>query len=273
MLYAIIGWCCEVVFAAVTRGQFVNCGTMRGPYCPIYGAAVSLVILLLTPVADNLPLLFICSFAITTAIEFLTGFALEKLVHRKWWDYSREPFNLCGYVCLKMSLLWTIACILVMRVVQPLLGGLYDRAYKPAVVVILCVFAVPFAVDVAFTVKGMIKLRREFELLDEMAAKIREVSEYIGSGLFDTTQKAIKLKEKTESGIEQMKQKTEAELEQIKRKKEHRRAMLSAELDKLRSRYETDFAKSPLKRFSAAFPEMKSISAKELIEQLKKVVK
>ena len=40
IIYAFIGWCTEVSYAAVNRGIFVNRGFLNGPYCPIYGCGV-----------------------------------------------------------------------------------------------------------------------------------------------------------------------------------------------------------------------------------------
>ena len=36
-IYAILGWCVEVIYATVNSGKFVNRGFLNGPYCPIYG--------------------------------------------------------------------------------------------------------------------------------------------------------------------------------------------------------------------------------------------
>lgn len=35
IIYAFIGWCTEVSYAALDRGIFVNRGFLNGPYCPI----------------------------------------------------------------------------------------------------------------------------------------------------------------------------------------------------------------------------------------------
>ena len=35
--YSFIGWCGEVIVAAVNRHKFVNRGFIAGPLCPIYG--------------------------------------------------------------------------------------------------------------------------------------------------------------------------------------------------------------------------------------------
>ena len=53
IVYAVIGWCSEVAYAALDTGKFVNRGFLNGPYCPIYGFGISLVIVVLTPLNSN----------------------------------------------------------------------------------------------------------------------------------------------------------------------------------------------------------------------------
>ena len=91
VIYAFLGWCCEVIFAALKTGKFVNRGFLNGPVCPVYGFGMLLVIgmqVFLLGSSDNIFTLFAGSFVLTSAIEFLTGFVLERVFHDKWWDYS-----------------------------------------------------------------------------------------------------------------------------------------------------------------------------------------
>lgn len=64
IIYAFIGWCTEVSYAALDRGIFVNRGFLNGPYCPIYGCGVVIVVAALTPLKDNLADI-ICGFFLT----------------------------------------------------------------------------------------------------------------------------------------------------------------------------------------------------------------
>ena len=52
--------------------------------------------------------LFLGGMLLTTSIELIAGWALDKLFHARWWDYSNEPFNFHGYICLKFSLICRI---------------------------------------------------------------------------------------------------------------------------------------------------------------------
>lgn len=77
-IYSFLGWCSEVIFATVTTGKFVNRGFLNGPVCPIYGFGMSLVLLVLLPFSDNIPLLFIGGALLTSAIELVGGWALKN---------------------------------------------------------------------------------------------------------------------------------------------------------------------------------------------------
>ena len=133
IIYAFIGWCTEVSYAALDTGKFVNRGFLNGPYCPIYGCGVVIVVAILTPLKENLLILFAGSFLLTSVLEYITGYILEKVFHNKWWDYSDKPFNIKGYVCLKFSIYWGLACTFIMDIIHPISHPLYSvRAWRSA---------------------------------------------------------------------------------------------------------------------------------------------
>ena len=68
LIYAFLGWCCEVVFAAAMHGKFVNRGFLNGPVCPVYGFGVCLVVFVLYPIKENLLALFLGSMLLSSAI-------------------------------------------------------------------------------------------------------------------------------------------------------------------------------------------------------------
>ena len=49
VIYAFLGWCTEVAYAALETGKFVNRGFLNGPVCPVYGCGVLVVIVLEFP--------------------------------------------------------------------------------------------------------------------------------------------------------------------------------------------------------------------------------
>ena len=184
-IYAFLGWCTEVSYAALVTGSFVNRGFLNGPVCPIYGFGVVIVLTCLTPLAGSLPLLFLGSVVLTSALEWLTGFALEKLFHQRWWDYSDEPFNLSGYICLRFAIAWGFACMFVVKLLHPTVLLFIRIVPQVLGVVLLALMGAVMAADLAATVSTIIKLNRRLAQIDELAAKIREASNEFGENLAD----------------------------------------------------------------------------------------
>ena len=72
-IYAFLGWCTEVAYAALDTGKLVNRGFLNGPLCPIYGCGMAAVLTLLLPLQDNLLILFAGGMLLTTLIELVTA--------------------------------------------------------------------------------------------------------------------------------------------------------------------------------------------------------
>lgn len=159
LVYSFLGWCCEVAFAAVRRGIFVNRGFLNGPVCPIYGFGVLIVLLVLEPVKDNLALLFFGSMVLTSALEFFIGFIMEQFFHDKWWDYSENPFNIKGYICLEFSLVWGAACVLVVDVIHPMIFKLICAIPEKLSLWLMVFFTAVLISDAVITLWNMLKRR------------------------------------------------------------------------------------------------------------------
>ena len=183
LIYSFLGWCAEVAFAAVRHGRFVNRGFLNGPVCPIYGYGVLCVLLILEPAKDNLLLLFFGSMFFTSAIEFLVGFLMEQLFHDKWWDYSNNPFNIKGYVCLEFSIIWGIACVLVVDVIHPLIYALIKKLSTPVGIWIMVALLAVLLADAILTLLAMLKLNRRFKAISELENAIHSVSDAMGEKL------------------------------------------------------------------------------------------
>lgn len=185
LIYAFLGWMVEVAFAAFRSHTFVNRGFLNGPLCPVYGCGVLAVVVVLSPLKQTILLLFLGSFVLVSAIEFLTGFLLEKFFHNKWWDYSERKFNICGYICPLFSILWGLGCTLVLKVIHPLVYRGICIFPKLLGTVLLVVFCVVFAIDFAITVASILKFNERLKLLDEVAGKIKIISDELGENIYE----------------------------------------------------------------------------------------
>lgn len=187
LLYSIVGYMLEVVYAALVLGKFVNRGFLNGPWCPIYGFGMVIVAITLRPVSQNLFMLFIGSFIVTSVIEFVTGFVLEKVFNQKWWDYSDEPFNLGGYICLKFSLIWGIACVFVVRLVLPFTDWLASHLHNTIGAIVLFTLLGLMIADLAATVVTIVGIRKKLRLMTAIAEKLKANSDSVGGFLSEET--------------------------------------------------------------------------------------
>lgn len=110
-IYAFLGWVVEVAFHALKLGKIINRGFLNGPVCPIYGFGMLAICLLMNVPAPGqeervgLPVLLATGMAFATTIELIGGWLLNTFFHARWWDYSEEPFQFHGYICLRFSVL------------------------------------------------------------------------------------------------------------------------------------------------------------------------
>ena len=106
LVYSFLGWVGETVVATAKGRRFTNRGVASGPFCFVYGTAGVLITIGLNDQRASLAALFFGSMIYATVVEWLTAKLLERIHHRRWWDYSDKKFNLDGYVCLQYSVLW-----------------------------------------------------------------------------------------------------------------------------------------------------------------------
>ncbi len=176
-VYSFLGWCLEVVFCSVNTGHWVNRGFLNGPVCPIYGFGMVIVLLCLTPLKDNLLILFIGSFFLTSILELITGFVLEKAFHAKWWDYTDEPFNIGGYVCLSFSLVWGLAVVGVIRIIHPPIEHLVTLIPARLGPWLTLPMGLLFAADLVLTVITITGLNRDLGELERIGRALHRGSD------------------------------------------------------------------------------------------------
>ena len=197
VLYSFFGWCVEVIYHAAGAGIIVNRGFLCGPVCPVYGFGVigvfgliqrALPAMLSLPAArfvsdENIWIvlcIYLIGVVVASAIELFAGWVLDKIFHARWWDYSREPFNLHGYICLRFSLIWGFAILLVVRIVQPILAhtGPVNIPERIGWWVLAVIYAAYLA-DLAVTVMILIGLNKKREELNRIQSEMHVLSDQL----------------------------------------------------------------------------------------------
>ena len=149
LFYSLGGWCVLTLFSLVTRRELTNTGFLNLPLCPIYGLEAVTYTVFLKELAGRPVWLFIGGMILSAFFTFLAGFLLERLAHRKWWDFSLSRFSFEGYVRLPSAAVSGLAAVLVLRWGNPLLLRLADaipsRIGFFLLIGIACLLALDFA--------------------------------------------------------------------------------------------------------------------------------
>ena len=260
--YAFMGWCTEVVFAALSKGKFVNRGFLNGPLCPIYGFSVVAVLLATQPFANSLPLLYISAVVVTTVLELATGFFMEKLFHHRWWDYSSMPFNIGGYVCALFSFAWGLACVMIVDVLHPRVQRIIGWIHAPWDTILLALFVGLFITDIIITIATLAKLDKRLKAIDEVAAALRSVSDRLGQTMADG---ALALKATDEMAVDELQAAKERTRTAILTADEKVHADLKAHRDALIDRLDIG-----QRRLINAFPGLRSLQHPAALHAIQK---
>ncbi len=277
-IYGFLGWCCEVAFAT-RHGCFVNRGFLSGPICPIYGVGVGLVVTLMKPYSNNLAVLYVGGAVVVTVVEFLTGFIMDKAFHKRWWNYSGKPLNIGGYVCLPFSLLWGVALVLIMRLINPLIDDFIGLFPRDMGVVILAILEVALICDVVVTVVGVNKMNGRLAAMAKISKEMKKISDDIGEGIYGPASEGMEELEKIQTSSEEHKEEhmesVEEKYEQTAKKYEEKAAEAEAQAKKLEdlSKQYDALASSHTRtsrRLLRAFPNMDAHDQDEHLDAMKK---
>ena len=259
-LFSFLGWCSEVVFAAVRERRFVNRGFLNGPLCPIYGLGVVAIDFFLRPFGSSLPVQLVGAMLLGSVLEYAAGFLLEKLFHQKWWDYSDTPHNLHGYICLKFSVVWGLAGALIVRYVMPLAHRLFGQIPRQVGWVLLVVLGSLFVADFLVTAIGLIGLNRKLKNLEYVTSKLRQGSNKLGEDLF---QGAVALYDKQQESKQVL-------LTMGLAGKRALQKDWQREAARLKVKYEENIRNNWLRRrLQNAFPDLRILKYNEQLEELR----
>ena len=151
IVYSIIGWTAEVIYAFIYKKRFSNRGFMLGPVCPIYGFGALIILYLLKPYASH-PLGFmILAMFVCSVIEYVAGYLLEKFFNARWWDYSNTKFNLNGRVCLDTLIPFGIGALVINYLIHPYVVKLFDKIPSNILTISAITLAIIFFLDLCLS--------------------------------------------------------------------------------------------------------------------------
>ena len=179
MLYSFLGWCMEVILGLIENKKFVNRGFLIGPYCPIYGYGMLLIVFLLKNYTDSPLVLFILAMVICMVLEYLTSYFMELIFKARWWDYSNKKFNINGRICLETAIPFGVGGSVIMYLVHPFVMSIVDKFSNTVILILGIILLVIYIVDNIISLNTMFKFKGiQFKSYrdntEEITLKVRE---------------------------------------------------------------------------------------------------
>lgn len=157
--YCFFGWCFESSYVSLKKRRWVNRGFMRGPFLPLYGSGAIIMLVVSIPFQDHIFLVYIAGCLGATALEYVTGVAMEALFKVRYWDYSKNKFNFQGHICLGSSLAWGGLTILMTEVIHKPVERFVLAIPSAVLTVITLVLTAYIFADFALSFKAALDLR------------------------------------------------------------------------------------------------------------------
>lgn len=174
--YCFCGWCIESAYVSIKSKQLVNRGFMRGPFLPLYGSGGIMMLVVSAPFQDNIVLVYIAGCIGASILEYVTGITMEALFKVRYWDYSDQPFNFQGQICLGTSLSWGLLTILMTEFVHKPVEKLMLMIPFRILVPVTAVLTVLIAADFALSCKAALDIRDILVKMEKAKEELERIS-------------------------------------------------------------------------------------------------
>ena len=181
LVYSFLGWIVESIYKSIYEKKFINSGFLYGPFCPIYGCGAIIMYIFLDDVSSKPFITFCLGFVVLSIWEYIVGVFLEKVFHRKYWDYSNCKYNLQGRICLKNSIFWGILGVLFIDIIHPILTGVLASIDDKNIINLDILVSIIMLIDMIISINSNFsiveKLRNVEELNEIIKEKLEEIKE------------------------------------------------------------------------------------------------
>lgn len=147
-LFSFIGWVWEVSLHVIKDGVFVNRGVLHGPWLPVYGSGVLLILLILYRFRKSVPLEFVSAVILCGIVEYYTSVYLEMVHHgMRWWDYTGYFLNINGRVCAEGLFVFGLGGCVAVYLAVPLMDNLLRKVNAKVLTILAIVLTLLFVGD------------------------------------------------------------------------------------------------------------------------------
>lgn len=158
--------CCVIGFAVETAWCFIRHGYIEsrkslvyGPLSVAYGMGGVLLTLVLSRFKNAKGWkVFLISFLVGTAAEYICSLGQEIVFGSVAWDYSSLPLNINGRVCLLYSLFWGVLGIFWVKVFMPVTEKLLKKIPVDLLHILIWAFVAFFVFDAALSATAALRM-------------------------------------------------------------------------------------------------------------------
>lgn len=179
MFYSFAGWLMEVIISFFQKRKIINRGFLVGPICPIYGTGALLLSFIVSSVET--PLVIFCVAVVGSAIlEYVVSYLMEKIFRVRWWDYTDQPFNLNGRICISAALSFGIIGVLMLKIITPSLLGMISSLPVVIIYIIAGLLVAWLVFDVLLSLWLILGVRVtvgtvQRDATDEISERVQEI--------------------------------------------------------------------------------------------------
>lgn len=186
LIYSFAGWAVGTAAAALRKRKFIDVGFLYGPWCPSYGFGGVAFALFLPELKDKLFFLFLGGWILGFLVSWATGFLLERIFHRKWWDYSRKRFQFGGYVNVPYLVVWGGAAVVCISFINPVLTKFMHIFPGWSGRIVLLVLYGIMLTDYIGTLAGVLAVHstiKKASLVGNVSENLQKTADQMGEGL------------------------------------------------------------------------------------------
>lgn len=285
-IYCFFGWCIESTFVSCVKKKLVNRGFMRGPFLPLYGSGAVLMLFVTIPFRDNLILMFLAGAIAASILEYFTGVAMEAIFKVRYWDYSKNKFNLNGHICLGTSLAWGGLTIALVKIIHLPVEKFVLSIPKEIQGIIALVLTIYIAVDFTLSFKAALDIKDILVKMEKAREELERMQKRLNAMIAFRSMREEEKKETRREKISEMLQDVKKKLEQVQLEfdrtdiKDKKNEKMKQELEELKETYVAEREKRSFMRehldfykrgILKAHPTISSVKFKDVLAELKEV--
>ncbi len=215
-IYSFFGYIWEVIWVSANQRKLTNRGFLYGPILPIYGFGAVFITLFVNHAISRLNssniVIFISGMFIATVLEYFTGYIIEKIFRVRYWDYTERFMNLKGYICLRSSLFFGVASIIMIKYSNKHVFDIIGRLENTNINYLIYLFLAITAVDVIISIKQAYGFRYIIEYQEKVEEYVEEIKK-------DVKLKALEKSMDIEKDLEEFKSELKGRIPNVEFKK------------------------------------------------------